>query len=166
MYSQRSINPAIFSVIGMTNAKVVMAVLASMFIKSVNEVSRAYSAFALFIEEFQAKNAERMTLISSLWTKGQKRRAVAIVPAVVGAFVVIMVIITVFLAWGYFVGVYNTSGGLNQSLTNSSPQVAQQLNSFFTQINSLFGLLILVPLLAILGLVIVILIGWGGGGRE
>ncbi|GEM_PF-6600513 len=150
----------------MTNAKVVMAVLASMFIKSVNEVSRAYSAFALFIEEFQAKNAERMTLISSLWTKGQKRRAVAIVPAVVGAFVVIMVIITVFLAWGYFVGVYNTSGGLNQSLTNSSPQVAQQLNSFFTQINSLFGLLILVPLLAILGLVIVILIGWGGGGRE
>jgi ABC-type phosphate transport system permease subunit len=101
----------------------------------------------------------------TLHIPGLKRRGVAMVPAVIGAFVVIMVIITVFLAWGYFVGVYNTAGGLNASLTNSSPQVAQQLNSFFTQINSLFGLLILVPLLAILGLIIVILVGWGGG-RE
>lgn len=165
MYRQ-SVHPNVFSLLALTaSTRVIAAFLASMFVRSVNEVNRAYSAFSLFVADMQTKLALKSNLAMYFWNHGQRRRAVAMVPAVIGAFVVIMVIITVFLAWGYFVGVYNTSGGLNASLTNSSPQVASQLNSFFTQINSLFGLLILVPLLAILGLIIVILVGWGGG-RE
>jgi uncharacterized protein YneF (UPF0154 family) len=97
---------------------------------------------------------------------GHYRHAVSVIAEVIGLLVIVIGVVVVLLVYGFFIGTYNATGGLNSTLTNTSPSTATTINNFFTTTTSVLGLLVLIPLVVIAGLVIFLIARFGGGGGE